>query len=111
VIWPHLVGPHAPRRCCLPAAYSPARKRRVLAWSTIACQRPTHGRGRRYAGWRRRHLAIRYTKIAINKLLWHSVNQIMDFSLMSEYVCMNTADHREATAAFREKRQPHFEGR
>jgi enoyl-CoA hydratase/carnithine racemase len=56
-------------------------------------------------------LAIRYTKIAINKLLWHSVNQIMDFSLMSEYVCMNTADHREATTAFREKRQPRFEGR
>lgn len=56
-------------------------------------------------------LAIRYTKIAINKLLWQSVNQIMDFSLMSEYVCMNTADHREATAAFREKRPPHFEGR
>jgi enoyl-CoA hydratase len=56
-------------------------------------------------------LAIRYTKIAINKLLWHSVNQIMDFSLMSEYVCLNTTDHREATAACREKRQPRFEGR
>jgi enoyl-CoA hydratase/carnithine racemase len=56
-------------------------------------------------------LAIRYTKIAINKLLWHSLNQIMDFSLMSEYMCMNTADHREATVAFREKRQPRFEGR
>jgi hypothetical protein len=35
----------------------------------------------------------------------------MDFSLMSEYVCMNTADHLEATTAFREKRQPKFEGR
>ena len=56
-------------------------------------------------------LAIRFTKIAINKHIWHSVNQSMDFSLMSEYVCMKSADHLEATTAFREKRKPQFEGR
>jgi hypothetical protein len=42
---------------------------------------------------------------------YNELAKIMDFSLMSEYVCMTTADHLEATTAFREKRQPKFEGR
>ncbi len=114
VIWPHLVGPHRAKEMlftgrllngeeaeriglvnhCVPAdelmdaAMSYARE--VADGAT---------------------LAIRYTKISINKHIWHSVNQIMDFSLMSEYVCMNSADHVEATSAFQEKRKPRFEGR
>ncbi len=55
-------------------------------------------------------VAIRFTKIALNRHLWDSVNRVMDFSLMSEQVAMATQDHKEATAAFREKRPPQFTG-
>lgn len=114
VIWPHLVGPHRAKEMlftgrllngeeaariglvnhCVPAA---GLMDAAMSYAREVADGAT--------------LAIRYTKISINKHIWHSVNQIMDFSLMSEYVCMNTADHLEATSAFREKRKPHFEGR
>ena len=114
VIWPHLVGPHRAKEMlftgrllhgeeaeriglvnhCVPAAEL---MDAAMAYAREVADGAT--------------LAIRYTKISINKHIWHSVNQIMDFSLMSEYVCMNSADHLEATAAFREKRTPRFEGR
>jgi enoyl-CoA hydratase/carnithine racemase len=114
VIWPHLVGPHRAKEMlftgrllggeeaariglvnhCVPEA-------ELMATAMAYAREVAEGSP----------LAIRYTKIAVNKHIWHSVHQIMDFSLMSEYVCMNTADHLEATTAFREKRQPKFEGR
>ncbi|MCB1739379.1 MAG: enoyl-CoA hydratase/isomerase family protein [Gammaproteobacteria bacterium] len=114
VIWPHLVGPHLAKEMlftgrllngeeaariglvnhCVPAD-------RLMEEATAYAREVADGAT----------LAIRYTKISINKMIWHSVNQIMDFSLLSEYVCMNTEDHKEATAAFREKRKPSFVGR
>jgi len=54
--------------------------------------------------------AIRYTKVAVNKFLTNQVNLILDASLGLEMLTFNTADHKEATSAWVEKRKPQFKG-
>jgi enoyl-CoA hydratase len=55
--------------------------------------------------------AIRWTKGAVNKILRERHNLIMDTSLATEYLTLMTDDHREAAAAWAERRQPHYTGR
>ncbi|HEY6421147.1 MAG TPA: enoyl-CoA hydratase-related protein [Candidatus Binataceae bacterium] len=55
-------------------------------------------------------LAIRWTKLAVNKWLKEQVNLVLDASLAYEMLTMATEDHREATRAFVEKRKPQFKG-
>jgi len=52
--------------------------------------------------------AIRWTKVAVNKVLWERVNLILDTSLALEFHTMTSADHAEAVRAFLEKRAPRF---
>ncbi len=54
--------------------------------------------------------AIRGTKASVNKMLRDSVNLVLDSSLALEKETFKTADHREAVAAFLEKRRPNFKG-
>lgn len=54
--------------------------------------------------------AIRYTKTTLNKTLRQQLNLTMDTALASEWLCMTTPDHKEAVAAFIEKRPGKFEG-
>ncbi|MSP79207.1 MAG: enoyl-CoA hydratase/isomerase family protein [Dehalococcoidia bacterium] len=54
--------------------------------------------------------AIRGTKASVNKMLRDSVNLVLDSSLALEKETFRTADHREAVAAFLEKRRPNFKG-
>jgi len=56
-------------------------------------------------------LAVRYTKLAINKLVKDAVNLAFDTSTALELLTFHSDDHREALAAIREKRPPKFEGR
>jgi enoyl-CoA hydratase len=56
-------------------------------------------------------LAVRYTKLAVNKLVKDAVNAAFDASLALELVTFLSEDHREALAALREKRPPRFVGR
>ncbi|MEE8312541.1 MAG: enoyl-CoA hydratase-related protein, partial [Candidatus Binatia bacterium] len=56
-------------------------------------------------------LAIRYTKIAVNKLLKDTLNTAFDASTALELVTFKSDDHSEALAALREKRKPVFRGR
>ncbi len=56
-------------------------------------------------------LAVRYTKIAVNKLIKDALNVAFDTSTALELVTFQSADHAEALAALREKRPPKFEGR
>jgi enoyl-CoA hydratase len=55
--------------------------------------------------------AVRATKAAVNRMLRRQVLDMMDACLAWEELSMKMADHREAAAAFLERRKPHFVGR
>jgi enoyl-CoA hydratase len=56
-------------------------------------------------------LAVRYTKLAVNKLVKDALNIAFDASTALELVTFQSDDHREALAAIKEKRKPKFKGR
>jgi enoyl-CoA hydratase/carnithine racemase len=56
-------------------------------------------------------LAVRYTKLAVNKLIKDALNTAFDVATALEIVTFQSDDHREALAALREKRPPVFKGR
>ena len=56
-------------------------------------------------------LAVRGTKIAVNKLVKDALNAAFDTSTALEMLTFTSADHEEALAALRDKRAPRFEGR
>lgn len=54
--------------------------------------------------------AIRWTKLSINQVVKDRVNHLLEASMALEQVTFETADHKEATRAFKEKRKPKFGG-
>ena len=56
-------------------------------------------------------LAVRYTKLAVNKLIKQALDTAFDVSTALELVTFRSEDHQEALAALREKRPPVFKGR
>jgi len=56
-------------------------------------------------------LAVRYTKLAVNKLVKDALNVAFDASTALELLTFRSEDHQEALAALREKRPPVFKGR
>jgi len=56
-------------------------------------------------------LAVRYTKLAVNKLVKDALNLAFDASTALELLTFQSEDHQEALAAIREKRPPVFKGR
>jgi enoyl-CoA hydratase len=56
-------------------------------------------------------LAVRYTKMAVNKLVKDALNVAFDYSTALELTTFKTRDHAEALEALRAKRKPEFEGR
>lgn len=52
--------------------------------------------------------AIRWTKLSINQILKERANHLLEASMALEQVTFATADHREATLAFKERRKPVF---
>lgn len=56
-------------------------------------------------------MAIRFTKLAVQRTVLQSALQSLDMSLALEAVTGRSRDYDEATSAFREKRRPSFEGR
>ena len=52
--------------------------------------------------------ATRWTKLSINQIVKDRVNRLMEASMALEQVTFELADHKEATAAFKEKRKPRF---
>jgi enoyl-CoA hydratase len=56
-------------------------------------------------------LAVQYTKQAVNALVKRALNESFDVATALEIVTFQSADHQEALAALREKREPRYEGR
>jgi len=56
-------------------------------------------------------LAIKYTKMALNREVSRRLHAILPTSLALEFLCFATKDHEEALNAFLEKRSPTFTGR
>jgi len=56
-------------------------------------------------------LAVRYTKLAVNKLIKDALNVSFDTATALEIVTFRSEDHAEALAALRDKRKPRFTGR
>lgn len=54
--------------------------------------------------------AIQYTKVAVNIGLKQLAHSIMDVGIAYEWINFKSKDHREAAAAFLERRQPRFTG-
>ena len=54
--------------------------------------------------------AIRWTKLSINQVIKDRVNHLLEASMALEQVTFETADHREATRSFKEKRKAVFTG-
>ena len=54
--------------------------------------------------------AVRWTKMAINRMLWQNLNLVLEMSLATEALSVRTEDHKEAVAAFQQKRAPNFRG-
>lgn len=93
-----LKGPEAERiglvNHCVPRA-------EVMTRARAIAQEPADG-----ATW-----AIRWTKLAMNKILKERVNLTLETAMALEHLCFEMDDHREATQAFKVKRKPRFTGR
>ncbi|MDO8673695.1 MAG: enoyl-CoA hydratase-related protein [Dehalococcoidia bacterium] len=56
-------------------------------------------------------IAMRLAKIGIYECLMRDLSSSLDYSALAMGIAQSTEDHREATRAFSEKRQPVFRGR
>lgn len=114
VIWPLLVGPHRAKELLmagrLVTGTEAARMGLVnhcvplddlLREATAYARELAHGP----------IAAIRWTKMAINQQIQHSINMTLNFSVAAEHLTAHTEDMQEAVTAFAEKREPRFTGR
>jgi len=113
VIWPLLVGPNKAKEYLLRGTLLKGREAEriglvnhcvvaseVLPFARQIAQELADG-----PPW-----AIRWTKLSINQVLKQRVNLQIEASMALEQVTFSTADHKEATLAFKEKRKATFTG-
>ena len=113
-IWPLAVGPARAKRYLLTGDPLPAAEAERIGLVTHVVpaadlEREAMAFAARLAAGA--PLAVRYTKLAVNKLVKDALNVAFDTSMALELVTFRSADHEEALAALREKRPPRFEGR
>jgi enoyl-CoA hydratase len=113
-IWPLAVGPARAKQYLLTGDPLPAHEaeriglvNRVVAAADL--EREAMAFAARLAAGA--PLAVRYTKLAVNKLVKEALNTAFDVSTALELVTFQSEDHQEALAAIREKRPPVFKGR
>jgi enoyl-CoA hydratase len=113
VIWPLLIGPARAKQYLLTGdPLSAAEAERIGLVNRVVAAAALHEEALTFA---RRladgaPLAVRFTKAAVNKLVKDALNVAFDTSTALEIVTFQSADHREALAAIREKRAPRFQG-
>jgi len=111
LIWPLLIGPHRAKEFLMRGNFINGAEagrigmvnyalppEQVMAKSRELAQELADG-----PTW-----AIRWSKLAVNKWLKDQANLIMDAGLAYEMMTFKTEDHKEAVAAFVEKRKPNY---
>lgn len=114
VIWPLLVGPHRAKEYLMSGRLLSGREAaaiglvnhavpddRVLPEALAYARSLAEGP----------QAAIRWTKLAINQVLWQNLNLVLGLGAATEHLTAGTEDQREAVAAWVEKRKPKFTGR
>lgn len=113
-IWPLAVGPALAKQYLLtgdPVTAADAERMGLVnrAVPTADLHRTALEFARRLAAGA--PLAVRYTKLAVNKLVKDALNISFDAATALELVTFRSEDHQEALDALREKRKPRFTGR
>jgi enoyl-CoA hydratase len=114
VIWPLALGPARAKQYLLTGDPLSATEAERLGLINFVV--PADELGRRSLEFATRladgaPLAVRYTKLAVNKLIKETLNVGFDAATALELVTFRSDDHREALAALKEKRPPRFRGR
>ena len=113
-IWPLAVGPARAKRYLLTGdALTAAEAERIglvnAVYPAADLEREAMDMATRLAA--QAPMAVRYTKLAVNKLVKDALNIAFDASAALELVTFFSEDHKEALAAIAEKRPPRFQGR
>ena len=113
VIWPQLVGYARVKEYLMTGDLLPVREAERIGLINhvvpdAELDRHVYGLAERLANGATK--AIRWTKTAVNIGLKQLAHSVMDDSISYELRTFITNDHREAVAAFQEKRKPIFHG-
>ena len=113
VIWPLLIGPHRAKEFLMRGNFiNGAEADRIGMVNYAVAPDQVMSKAREIAQELADGptLAIRWSKLAVNKWLKEQANLIMDTGLAYEMMTFRTEDHKEAVKAFVEKRKPNFVG-
>ena len=114
VIWPLLVGPHRAKEYLMAGELIPAAEAdRIGLVNHVVPADELLDHARAYASKLANgaQSAIRWAKMAVNKMVEQQQVLNLDFGLATEFMCSEgTEDMAEARAAFTEKRAPRFKG-
>ena len=113
VIWPLLIGPHRAKELLMsgklvtgPQAAQMGLVNHCVSAASLLEEAIAFARELAHGPI----AAIRWTKMAINQQIQHSINTTLNFSVAAEHLTAHTQDMREAITAFAEKREPKFTG-
>ena len=111
VIWPLLVGINKAKEFLIRGTLLKGREAEQIGLvnHVVPARRsPEQGPGNRDRTGDGSTWAIRWTKLSINQIVKDRVNMLLEASMALEQVTFETADHKEATMSFKEKRKPKF---
>ena len=113
VIWPLLVGPHRAKEYLMAGKYADgeAAEKMGLVNHVVPADKlmeEAMGYAKQLANGPT--AAIRWTKMAVNHKVWENLNLVLEMSLATEGLSVRTEAHKEAVAAFQQKRAPNFRG-
>ena len=113
VLWPLLMGPQAAKYYLMTGEHIPAEVayRLGLVFKVVeddALLDEAVAMASRFAAGP--PMAVRSTKMAVNRYLSLVANEVLPFSLAAESICFRTEDSAEAVRAFMEKRPAQYTG-